>query len=135
MTEPGKASPIKHALIVAGLFLSVTAVLKLLSPDYVEADLARRLVGILMGCIVVLYANAVPKQLTPLAALRCSPAKEQSIRRFTGASLVVGGAGYALAWILAPVDSANVVGAAVLGCSLLLVAVRYASLFAGRTPN
>lgn len=135
MTKSPRASAVVGALIVAAMFLSMTAALKLLSPEYVGADLARRLVGIMMGLIVVLYANSVPKQLTPLAVLRCSPAVEQSLRRFCGLSLVLGGVGYALAWIAAPIDAANLLAAAVLGVSLLVVAIRYGSLFAGRSQD
>lgn len=135
MSEPGRASPIKRAASVAGLFLGVTAVLQLLSLDYIDAELARRLAGIMMGLIVVLYANSAPKQLTPLVVLRCSPAKEQAIRRFTGISLVLGGVGYALAWMLAPIAAANALGATLLGVSLLAVAIRYGSLFVRRPPG
>ena len=126
---------ITRALIVAGLFLSITAALQLGSPEYIDADVARRLVGVMMGAIVVLYANSVPKQLTPLAAMRCSPATEQAIRRFTGLSLVLGGLGFALAWIVAPIEAANAVAGAVLGIALLAVALRYAAVFARRSPD
>lgn len=125
------ASPIKRAVIIAGLLLGASAAMRLLSPYYLNVEIARRLVGFMMGCIVVFYANVLPKQLKPLALLRCSPAKEQAIRRFTGISLVLGGTGFALAWMLAPIDMANVVGAIVLGASLLAVVMRCASLFAG----
>lgn len=123
---------ITRALIVAGLFLSITAAVKLGSPEYIDAELARRLVGVMMGAIVVLYANSVPKALTPLATMRCSPAAEQSIRRFTGISLVLGGLGFALAWMAAPIEAANAVGGSVLGIALLAVALRYTALLARR---
>ena len=135
MNESGKASPIPRAIIVAGLLLGTTVAMPLLSPEYINPDLARRVVGIMMGCIVMLYANALPKQLKPLAMLRCSPEKEQALRRFTGISLVVGGAGYALAWMLAPIDVAHVAAAGTLGTSLMAVAVRYGALFASRTTD
>lgn len=60
--------------------------------------------------------------------MRCSPATEQSIRRFTGISLVLGGLGFALAWMVAPIDAANAVAGTVLGVALLVVALRYAAL-------
>jgi hypothetical protein len=135
MTEPSRVSALTRALIVAGLFLSITAAVKLGSPDYIDADFARRLVGVMMGGIVVLYANSVPKTLTPLAVLRCSPAAEQSLRRFTGLSLVLGGLGFGLAWMVAPIDAANVLGGAALGIALLVVAIRFLAVFARRSED
>lgn len=135
MTKPSRGHALTRALIVAGLFLGLTAAVKLGSPEYIDADFARRLVGVMMGAIVVLYANSVPKQLTPLAAMRCSPATEQSVRRFTGLSLVLGGLGFALAWMVAPVEAANAVGGAVLGIALLAAALRYAAVFVRRSPD
>lgn len=132
MTEVSRVPALTRALIVAGLFLTITAAIKLGSPEYIDAGLARRLVGVMMGAIVMLYANSVPKTLTPLAAMRCSPATEQSIRRFTGISLVLGGLGFALAWMVAPLEAANAVAGSLLAIALLAVALRYAALFARR---
>lgn len=67
----------------------------------------------------------VPKALTPFARLRCDPEKEQSPRRFTGWALVLGGLGYATAWMFAPIASARLLAIAALGSALLLVVVRY----------
>lgn len=135
MTTFLRVPALVRALIVAGLFISITAAVKLGSPEYIDADFARRLVGVMMGAIVVLFANSVPKKLTPLAAMRCSPATEQSIRRFTGMSLVLGGLGFALAWMAAPIDAANAVAGTVLGVALLAVALRYAAAFVRRSAD
>jgi hypothetical protein len=63
-----------------------------------------------MGAVVVICANAVPKVLTPLIQSRCDPIAHQAIRRFTGWSLVIGGAAWATARKHLPVTD---VGAAV----------------------
>lgn len=117
---------IPHGLILAGLLLAVSVALKLLSPDHLSPELARRLLGVLMGTVVVVYANAVPKALSPLIRMRCDPVAEQAMRRFAGWSLALGGAAYAVAWVIAPLKDANVLAATLLGAALLLVVARLA---------
>jgi hypothetical protein len=113
-----------RALLIAGGVLAISAALRLLSPEYISAELARRLLGILLGGLVVVYANAVPKALLPLLQLRCDPAAEQALRRRTGLTLLLGGVAYALAWLLAPLATAALVSATLLGAAVLLVLVR-----------
>lgn len=113
-----------RGLILAALLLSAAVVTKRVSPEYLSPDLARRLLGVLMGAVVVIYANAVPKVLTPLIQSRCDPIAHQAIRRFTGWILVLGGAAYAVAWAIAPYRYADVLAASFLGASVLLVVTR-----------
>lgn len=122
---------ISRGLIVAGLLLGVSLALKLLSPDHLSPELARRLLGVLIGAVVVVYANAVPKALTPLIQMRCDPAAEQATRRFSSWSLALGGAAYVVAWLIAPFESANVLAASLLGAALLLGGVRLTWAMAG----
>ncbi len=117
---------ISRALITAGVLLGVSLALALLSPAHLSEGSARRMLGVLLGAVVVIYANAVPKALSPLLQLRCDPAAEQAMRRFTGWSLVLGGAAYAVAWVIAPLANANALSASLLGASLLLVVARLA---------
>ena len=117
---------ISRSLIIAGVLLGVAMTLKLLAPDHISPDLARRMMGVLMGMVVLIYANAVPKALSPLIQIRCDPIEEQAIRRFTGWTLVLGGAGYAAAWVIAPMQYAKTVAAILLGAALLQVIARAA---------
>jgi len=126
MTSRHDSSPISRSLITAALILVTSAALALASPTYVNADLAQRLFGVMLGAVVVLYANAIPKALIPLARMRCDPATEQGLRRFTGWALVLGGVGYAMAWLFAPMTSAWILAIALLGTALLVVLLRYA---------
>jgi len=126
MTERPASSPLTRSLITAALILVSSAALALASPAYLSADLAQRLFGIMLGAVVVLYANAIPKALIPLARMRCDPATEQGLRRFTGWALVLGGMGYATAWLFAPMTSAWILAIALLGTALLAVLLRYA---------
>ena len=115
---------LSRGLIIAGLFLGSSIALRLLSPDHLTPELARRLLGVLSGAVLVVYANAVPKTLSPLARLRCDPAAEQAMRRFAGWTLTLGGGAYITAWLLAPLDRANLIAAGLLATALSLVLVR-----------
>ena len=75
---------IGRSLAAAAILLIAAATLRFLAPEYIDRDLARRIMGMMTGSIVIFYANVVPKVLTPLARLRCDPAAEQAVRRFAG---------------------------------------------------
>ncbi len=122
---PVSGRPIARALLIAGVVLASALVISWLTPEYLSEAVARRLMGVLLAAVVVLYANAAPKALTPLVHLRLDPVEEQAMRRFAGWSLTLGGLGYAAAWILAPLDSANLLAGLALGASVLLTAGRY----------
>jgi rhodanese-related sulfurtransferase len=125
-TDRSRASrlSIGRGLIAAGLLLLGSVLLKLLTPDPISPELAHRLLGVLMGAVVVAYANAAPKALSPLMQMRCDPKAEQAFRRFTGWSLTLGGLAYVAAWLIAPIEHANALSASLLASSLLLVVVR-----------
>lgn len=115
---------IVRGLILAGVLIGVSLLLKHLSPRFLSPDAATRSSGVLMGAVVVVYANSAPKILKPLIETRCDPASDQAIRRFTGWSLVLGGAAYAAAWAIAPWKNADVLASGFLAASVLLVAAR-----------
>ena len=92
---------------------------------------SRRFIASAMGLVVVYFANLAPKTLEPLTA-GCNPARVQSLQRFSGWALVIGGLGYSLVWLLAPIEFARVVSIAILGTCLLLVIARFAWTLRGR---
>lgn len=115
---PAKYGEIARGLVVAAGLLAAAAVLRLVATDSAHADLARRWSGALPGFVVVLYANAIPKALVPLAQLGCDPAEDQAIRHAAGWSLALGGAGYIVAWLVAPLHIAALAAAASLALGL-----------------
>ena len=125
-TQPKARTILLRSLLVAVLLIGVSSTLRWLAPEYLSSDLARRLIQIMMGLYVVAIANALPKTLTPLMQLRCDPAAEQAMRRFAGWTLALGGAGYALTWMIAPIGIAPVLAKSLLGGAVLLVIVRLA---------
>jgi len=74
--------------------------------------------------MVVLYSNAIPKFLPPRGRGNVPSAADQATRRFAGWSMVLGGIGYMLAWLFAPLDSAALFGGGVLAAALLIAIVR-----------
>lgn len=112
------------ALAGAVSIVAASALLRWASPEYLDVDTARRLTGVLLGFVVVVYANAIPKSLVALARLRCSPEREQAARRFAGWSLVLGGVGYMAASLLAPLASMHLVGGAILAVALAAAILR-----------
>jgi hypothetical protein len=71
--------PIRRALSLAALSLLTAAVLNALRQHrVVSAEAAVRLMGILMGLVMLVSANAIPRRLVPLARLSCDPAREQT---------------------------------------------------------
>ena len=117
---------IGRSLAAAAILLTAAASLRFLAPEYIDRDLARRIMGTMTGSIIVFYANVIPKVLPPLARLRCAPAAEQAVRRFAGWCLLLGGLAYMAAWMLAPIGVANRVAGGLLGSALLLVIGRHA---------
>jgi len=111
-------------LLGAALILGFSGLLAWATPAYISDELSRRLLAAMLGAIVVVYANAIPKSLTALARLRCSAEREQAARRFAGWSLVLGGLGYILAALFAPLASMHLIGGGLLGLSLLVAIVR-----------
>ena len=118
------AAPLKGALAGAAFILAATALLRWASPEYLSREMAGRLTGVLLGLVVVVYANAIPKSLVAMARLRCSPAREQAARRFAGWSLVLGGLGYVAAALAAPAASMHLVGGVILAVALAAAVLR-----------
>jgi hypothetical protein len=117
--------PIRNALLIAALFLGLSAALQSLSPERLSEEWVHRLSGVMSGGVVVYFSNAVSKSLTPLARLR-DPVAEQAIRRFSAWTLTLGGVGYALASLVAPARWANEIAVVLLASATMLVIGRWA---------
>jgi hypothetical protein len=125
MTDEAAGSPVARALVGAALIIGASAALSFASPQYISDELARRLVGVMLGLVVVIFANSAPKALTPFASMNCDPATEQALRRFTAWAIVVGGLGFAAIWMFAPLETVKLLSITFLGSALVLVALRY----------
>lgn len=106
-------------LLMATSLIGVALVLAFFRPAGMGATDAMRALGVLMGLMMVFYANEVPKRLPQVT--RCDPARQQSLRRFVGWMMVLGGLGYAIAWIAAPIKVAPLLAILLLGAALTVV--------------
>jgi ABC-type antimicrobial peptide transport system permease subunit len=118
---------IRNALILAGLILAVSLCLAMaVRVDWIEGDTMERVKGIMAGLVVVVFSNLAPKTLEPLGGSRCSPARKQSLQRFSGWTLVLAGMGYSLAWLVLPLEFARMVAIVILASGVALVVARVA---------
>jgi len=117
---------IRHAIVFAGLMLAIPLSMRLGTALGVihDADLSRRTTMVLMGAFIAFTGNAMPKTLTPLSALQCDPARVQAFQRFSGWTWVLTGVGYAIAWLVLPLDVAKPVSLVLLMGGMLVVAVQ-----------
>ena len=118
------AFTLRRSLLAAAFILGASATLAWLAPAYISTEWSHRLLGVLLGGVVVCYSNAIPKVLSGRARSRSSSAADQAARRFAGWALVLGGLGYALAWLLSPIGMASLIGGAILAGALLLAVLR-----------
>ncbi|RZA33242.1 MAG: hypothetical protein EOP92_21905 [Lysobacteraceae bacterium] len=129
-----RVSRLCRAVVAAGCILGASALLAWAAPAYLDPEWARRLAGALLGGVVVVYANAIPKALA--SRMRCAaPALEQAARRFAGWALVLGGIGYMLAWLVAPLSMAGTVGGLALGLGVTCAALGCIRIGARRAGN
>lgn len=122
MTGTNEArAQIRNGLVVAAVFIAFSAIITFAVTDQ---ELRLRLFGISMGIMVAYYGNAVSKNLTPLARLRCDPVTEQSLRRFSAWILTLAGLAYVIVYLAFPPDEAVLIATALLAFAVLLVVGR-----------
>ena len=92
------------------------------------ADLSSRASMATVGVVFVLTGNAVPKTLTPLAAMKRDPARVQAFRRFAGWAWVLTGVAYSLAWFALPTRLAVNATFLIVPAGMLVVALSWLRL-------
>jgi len=80
-------------------------------------DIALRLNGIVAGAILVVLSNAIPKRMSSASAL--------AMLRTVGRAFVIGGFGYACAWLVLPLRFADTVAPAIVLASIAVAAASY----------
>lgn len=73
----------------------------------IEGDLSKRFVGVIIGAVLVVMGNAMPKKLAPLDCnTRCAadPIRAQRLQRFMGWTFVLAGLIYMGIWITIDLD-------------------------------
>lgn len=115
---------VRNALFIAGAMIGLSLIVVFADKaGYIGDETGKRVIQVAIGLMVVYFSNLAPKTLEPLSEGR-DPARVQALQRFTGWALVLGGLGYALAWMVAPIEHAAIISMAILGSALLLVVAR-----------
>ena len=100
---------IPTAVVFATLMMGIPLALTLARSYGVvdDIDLGRRSTGVLIGAILVMLGNVMPKNLPPLSSMRCDGARQQAFLRLAGWTWVLCGLGSAVAWLALSIDSAE----------------------------
>ncbi|MDL2357301.1 MAG: hypothetical protein QFF03_18765 [Pseudomonadota bacterium] len=116
VADPAARRKVTQAIVLAGALLGLTLLIPLGWAPGAAGQFAERGMGVVMGVIVVAFANVIPK--------RAGSARTQALRRVAGWALVLGGLGYALAWLLMPLAYANLAALLVLLLGFAYAAAR-----------
>jgi hypothetical protein len=115
------------APVLAGLIIAVSLGVKLLALLGLEYGTGPdRAFGIVLGLILAIMGNMLPKMLKPLSVIPAVNVRRQSAQRFSGWAFSIAGLGYAAAWAFAPLARAAEVSMAVCGTALMLVLASWA---------
>lgn len=119
--------PMSRALLIAATYLLTAVLLNTLRQrGIVSPETTVRLMGMIIGSVVLFSANVLPKRFVPLARLSCNPAREQKFRRFAAWTLVLGGLGFTLAYAFAPIAIASTLAVCLLAPAVIVVAGKLA---------
>jgi hypothetical protein len=116
---------IRTGILFAASIMAVTlaATLAYALGAIADPTLSQRIPMVVIGAYFVFAGNAMPKRLTPLAALRCDPATAQAVQRLAGWAWVLSGLAVAGAWLALPPDLAEPISvAAILGGGFVVLA-------------
>ena len=107
------------SLVLAGLMLSVALGAKAL--EHLGwaggSDIAARTNGVIVGSTLVLLSNGIPKRMSSATAL--------AMLRTVGRAFVIGGLGYAVAWLVLPLHYADTVATVIVLASLIVAAASF----------
>jgi hypothetical protein len=129
-TEPGAVDSIRSGIVFTGLILVTVLSTRLATALGVmeNADALRRATMAMVGAFFVITGNRMPKTLTPLAALKCNPARVQAFQRFAGWTWVLTGLAFAIVWLLLPLDVAKTVSVILLVSGILVITAQLVRL-------
>jgi hypothetical protein len=115
-------SSVRSGIVTAGLILviSLGAKLAMALGAVHYGDIALRATMAIVGGFLAVTGNAIPKTLTPLAALHCDPAKVQAVQRLAGWIWALAGLAVAIAWLTLPINLAEAMSFLLLPCAILV---------------
>ena len=109
------------ALAVAGFMLLSAAVLKYAeAQEMIGAEAARRSIQVMIGLILMVYGNFMPKDIAGARTMACAASRAQSALRVGGWSMALAGLGSAGLWPFAPFAFANIASMVVVATALVV---------------
>lgn len=84
----------------------------------------RRTNMILTGAYLAVIGNAMPRMLPPTSSMPCGGARVQAFQRLAGWTWVLCGLGFAMAWLVLPIDAAGPVSTAVVATAMIVTIVQ-----------
>jgi len=127
--EPKEGAPrreaggsVRSGIVTAGLILLISLGSKLAAAlgAVNSGDSALRATMAIGGVFLAVTGNAIPKNLTPMAALHCDPVKVQAVQRFAGWIWALAGLAVAIAWLTLPVNLAEAMSFLLLPSAILV---------------
>lgn len=112
---------VAFSLALAAFILLVALLLNYADrADIVSADLSRRTMQVIVGLVLALYANQMPKDIGQWRGSARAAAAAQSALRTGGWSLTLAGLAYAGLWALAPLAVADLASMAVVATAMVI---------------
>jgi hypothetical protein len=85
-----------------------------------DPDGGKRAAMIILGAYLAATGNAIPRMLPPVSSMQCNGARVQAFQRFAGWTWVLGGLGWATAWLALPIDAAGPVSMAAVVAAMIV---------------
>jgi len=118
-----RGKTIRASLFGAALIIAASLALVLIKQlGLASAGITERANGVMMGVVLIITGNYLPKTVRSLTAQRCDPARRQMVERLSGWALVLAGFVSAAASAFAPVTMAEPLSIGA-GLSALLVII------------
>jgi hypothetical protein len=99
-----------------------------------DPDSGQRVTMMMLGLVLVVQGNAMPRMLPPLSSMPCDGARVQAFQRFAGWTWVICGLGFATAWLVLPSDAAQPVSVSLIAGAVLVTVVQILRLRRTRQP-
>ena len=89
-----------------------------------DPDSGRRTTMIIIGAYLAATGNAMPRMLPPVSSMQGNGARVQAFQRLAGWTWVLCGLGFAMAWLVLPIDAAAPVSVALVAAAMIVTIVQ-----------
>jgi hypothetical protein len=121
------ADSIASAVVFGALMLIIPLALSLARAYGVVDDPSsqiQRTNMILIGAYLAMTGNAMPRMLPPTSSMPCGGARVQAFQRFAGWTWTFCGLGFAMVWLVLPIDAAGPVSTALVAIAMIVTIVQ-----------